>query len=306
MDITARKQAEAELERMRIMLAEGERIAHLGSFEYIAATEETVWSDELKRIYGLDPAGPSPVYKDLLRHHIHPDDAAGMDRNFREALRNGAAFEHEKRIVRPDGSIRWTFHRAHPYFDSAGKLVKYIGATLDITDRKHREEQIRLLLREVNHRSKNMLTLVQAVARQTVASDPDDFLERFSERVQALAASQDLLVKSGWQGVELGELVRSQLAHFKDLIGSRIELLGPPLAISAPAAQPIGMALHELATNAGKYGALANGSGRIAIAWGVECTEGNEPVFTMTWRECGGPPSRLRQSKASARPSWVR
>jgi len=140
-DITERRRAGAELERMRIMLAEGQRIAHLGSFEYIAATQETVWSDEEKRIYGLDPAGPSPAYEDMLRHHIHPEDAAELDRGFREAFQSAAVFENENRIVRPDGTIRWIYNRAHPYFDSSGQLVKYIGATLDITERKRAEAE---------------------------------------------------------------------------------------------------------------------------------------------------------------------
>jgi PAS domain S-box-containing protein len=152
-DITARKHAEAELERMRILLAEGQRIAHLGSFEYIAATQETIWSEEEKRIYGLDPAGPSPVYEEMVRRHIHPQDAAELDRNFREAIQNGTVFENENRIVRPDGSIRWIYNRAHPYFDSSGQLIKYIGATLDITERKQAEMAIkrkRALLEGIN------------------------------------------------------------------------------------------------------------------------------------------------------------
>jgi PAS domain S-box-containing protein len=290
LDITARKQAEAELERMRIILAEGERIAHAGSFEYITATEETVWSDGEKRIFGLDPAGPSPVYKDLFRDHIRPDDAAELDRNFREALHNGAAFENEHRIVRPDGSIRWIYNCAHPYFGPSGKVAKYIGATLDITERKHREEQVQLLLREVNHRSKNMLTLVQAIARQTIAAGSEDFIERFGERIGALAANQDLLVKNDWKGVEVGELVCSQLAHFAGLLGTRIELKGPPLFITASAAQTIGMALHELATNAGKYGALSSSDGRVAVEWSLNRAETGTEMFAITWCESGGPP----------------
>jgi PAS domain S-box-containing protein len=194
----------------------------------------------------------------------------------------------EVQARRKDGSL-FPADLAVTEWRAGGKRF-FTGIVRDITERKQREEQVQLLLREVNHRSKNMLTLVQAVARQTVASNPNDFLDRFGERVQAMAASQDLLVKSGWKGVALAELVRSQLAHFKDLIGSRIELAGPPLAISAPAAQAIGMAVHELATNAGKYGALANASGLISVAWSVESRCGQEPVFTMIWRERGGPP----------------
>jgi PAS domain S-box-containing protein len=160
----------------------------------------------------------------------------------------------------------------------------------DITERKRHEEQVNLLMHEVNHRSKNMLNIVQAVARQTAAASPNDFLARFTERLQALAASQDLLVKSAWQGVDLAELVRSQIAHFEDLIGQRIELQGPPVSISASAAQTIGMALHELATNSGKYGALSNACGVVKIAWDLERIDGEEADFVMSWREEGGPP----------------
>jgi two-component sensor histidine kinase len=145
-------------------------------------------------------------------------------------------------------------------------------------------------MRELNHRSKNMFALVQAVARQTFTAKPDTFLDRFEERMEALAAGQDLLVRNEWKGVDLEELVRSQLAHFKDLIGTLIELKGPPLFISASAAQTIGMALHELATNAGKYGALSCEGGSIEIGWDLEGGETAEETFMIEWREHGGPP----------------
>ncbi len=222
---------------------------------------------------------------------VHPEDReTNLIKFHRLVAEKIPSYEVVNRYVGKICGPLWVHKQVSLLRNAAGRPTNIIALVTDITERKQREEQVQLLMREVNHRSKNMLTLVQAVARQTVASDPDDFLERFGERVQAMAASQDLLVKSEWKGVELGELVRSQLAHFKDLIGSRIELAGPPLTISAPAAQPIGMALHELATNAGKYGALANGSGRISIAWSVKSTDGKKPVFTMIWRERGGAP----------------
>jgi PAS domain S-box-containing protein len=158
----------------------------------------------------------------------------------------------------------------------------------DITERKLHDAQIDLLMAEVNHRSKNMLTVVQAIARQTASKTPDEFIERFGERVKALAASHDLLVKSEWKNVELGELVRSQLAHFGNLIGTRIDLKGPELRVSAAAAQTIGMTMHELATNAGKYGALSNSGGRVEIEWGMR-RAGQGDAFTISWRETGGP-----------------
>ena len=162
--------------------------------------------------------------------------------------------------------------------------AQFAAVFTDITERKMHEEQIDLLMAEVNHRSKNMLTVVQAIARQTASTNPDEFIERFSDRIRALAASHDLLVKNEWKSVELGELVRSQLAHFDDLIGTRIDLRGPAVSVSAGAAQTIGMAMHELATNAGKYGALSNGAGRLEIEWSCAAD-----IFTIGWRESGGP-----------------
>ncbi len=197
-------------------------------------------------------------------------------------------FEHELRFC--DGGHKHLLGNALPLFDAAGEVRGAVGAFLDITERRHQEERIKLLLREVNHRSKNMLALVQAVARQTAAANPEEFLESFSERVQALARSQDLLVGADWKGVDLAELVRLQLAHFGGLIGSGIKMKGPSLLVSASAAQTLGMAIHELATNAGKYGALSVAEGRVTIAWGLETNGAGDRTFTMRWREHGGPP----------------
>jgi two-component sensor histidine kinase len=146
-------------------------------------------------------------------------------------------------------------------------------------------DQVNLLMREISHRSKNMLGLVQAIARETAATGkPEDFMRRFTERVEALAANQDLLVRNEWRGVDVEDLVRAQLAHFADLLGSLIALHGPRLRFSATAAQAIGLALHELATNAGKYGALSVSDGRIDVGWGLD-----NDVFEMGWIERNGP-----------------
>src|SRR5262249_7116902 len=126
---------------------------------------------------------------------------------------------------------------------------------------------------------------VQAIARHTAAGEPEDFVSRFTERIDALAANQDLLVRNRWRGVDVEDLARAQLAHFADLIGLRIIFEGPRLRLNAAAAQGIGLALHELATNAGKYGALSTDAGRVDIGWG---TQGD--TFTMSWTERQGPP----------------
>lgn len=160
----------------------------------------------------------------------------------------------------------------------------------DISERKIHEEQTRLLMREVDHRSKNMLSLIQVIARQTASSGEEDFLDRFSKRVQALAAAQDLLFQNSMRTVPIADLVRSQLAHFAELIDERIRISGPSLPLKPDAAQALGMALHELATNAGKYGALSNEVGHIALNWSVDAQSISEPRFKLSWLERGGPP----------------
>ena len=187
-------------------------------------------------------------------------------------------------------SLRFWLEQWMPLRSAAGEIIGINVVVEDITDRKKHEEQILLLMREVNHRAKNMLGVVQAIARHTVMSHPEDFVRRFSERLQALAMSQDLLIKNEWQGTDLIELVRAQLAHFKDLMDTRVALSGLPVRLSPAATQTIGMALHELATNAGKYGALSNADGQVEINWKVYEPEPGEQRFSMSWIERGGPP----------------
>ncbi|WP_171946520.1 sensor histidine kinase [Hyphomicrobium sp. CS1GBMeth3] len=155
--------------------------------------------------------------------------------------------------------------------------------------REQAEQQIMLLMREVNHRSKNMLAVVQAIARQMPSNDPKLFVRQFSDRIVGLAASQDLLIESNWQGVRVADLVRSQLALFRELIGTRIDISGPPVRLQPPAAQAIGMALHELATNASKYGALSDENGKLRIKWHLE-GNGENREFVLAWVEEDGPP----------------
>ncbi|WP_244549626.1 sensor histidine kinase [Bradyrhizobium erythrophlei] len=130
---------------------------------------------------------------------------------------------------------------------------------------KKAEQQIRLLMSEVNHRSKNLLNVVTAIAQQTAALSPQEFVKKFSSRVQALAVNHDLLVKSQWRNIDASELISGQLAHFGDLVGKRILFDGPPIRVSPAAAQSIGMVVHELSTNTVKYGALSGKEGRIDI-----------------------------------------
>jgi PAS domain S-box-containing protein len=191
----------------------------------------------------------------------------------------------ELMIRTKDGRERlWSFVSSALGAQSDGQRL-FVCVAQDVTERKAHEEQVHLLMREVNHRAKNMLSLVQAIARQTAAREPEDFIGHFTERIQALAANQDLLIRNEWQGVDVEDLVRAQLAHFADLVGSRITVHGPKLRLNAAAAQAIGLALHELATNAGKYGALSVDAGRVEVGWRFD-----GDLFAISWTERNGPP----------------
>jgi PAS domain S-box-containing protein len=221
--------------------------------------------------------------------HAGDRDASNLQQN-RLLASEIPSFEIVSRYFSKGGNVLWGHRHNSLLRDAANRPAHIVALVTNMTKHKEHEDQIRLLMREVNHRSKNLLSVVQGVAHQTIAANPEDFLMRFGERVQALAANQDLLVKNEWKGVGLDELVRSQLAHFEDLIGTRIEIRGPALFVTAPAAQAIGMALHELATNAGKYGALADGDGRVGIEWGLEREDARAQTFVMAWREQGSHP----------------
>jgi PAS domain S-box-containing protein len=207
-----------------------------------------------------------------------------------ELIRGIIATEPEGRpdemtiLTRGGGKRIWNFVSSGLGTKSDGRRL-FVSVAQDITDRKAYEEHIHLLMSEARHRTKNILGLVQAIARQTASSDAQDFIGRFSERIQALAANQDLLVRHEWQRIDVRDLVQVQLGHFADLIGTRIKFDGPQLHLKAAAAQAIGLALHELATNAGKYGALSTDTGRVDISWGRD-----NDAFTMSWTERGGPP----------------
>jgi two-component sensor histidine kinase len=173
--------------------------------------------------------------------------------------------------------------------DGQGQPLRVLGINQDITAHKAGEEHVKLLMREISHRARNLLSVVQVMARRTAGEgDPQAFAERFGDRLAGLATSDDLLVKSDWKGVNIADLVRAQLAHFNDLIGTRISLAGPAVRLRPAAAQNIGMALRELATNAAKYGALSAAEGSVRIEWQV-VEQGEHAGLTMRWSEQGGP-----------------
>jgi PAS domain S-box-containing protein len=216
--------------------------------------------------------------------YFHPRDFLRLRREMRL---HGEVSSQEFELRRKNGEVFTGLISAGP-IPLNGK-PHLLATIVDITERKRAESHTQLLLREVNHRSKNLLAVTQAVARQTASrSSPSEFVSRFTARIQALAASHDLVVGSEWRGVDTGDLVYAQLAHLESWMGTRIRMEGQSLKITATTAQGIGMALHELATNAAKYGALSGPDGCVEVGWGIETTC-EEQAFVIWWRESGGP-----------------
>ena len=294
--------AEALKESHRL-LALAEQSAGIGIWDTDLATDMVRATPTFFRLMGL-PVSAEPVANDVVRAVRHPDDAPRVREGFRDVLARGLnSYEVEYRIIRPsDGELRWIFGRGRTVRDGQGKPVRYSGVDIDITDRKRAEEHVRLLMGELNLRANNLLTVVQALAHQSADSaDARGFAQRLAQRIAGLAASNSLLVSGKWQGVELATLVRSQLAPFAANLEARVRMKGPSLRLTPSAAQAVGMALHELATNAVKHGALGSDHGTIGIDWSVS-EQAGESHFRITWAECGGPPVTPPRRTASAEP----
>ena len=260
----------------------------MGTFEVELARQAVSWSDEIYAQVGIDRSTSIAAIQDV-EPFIHPDDRAAVRARREQAFQSGETYEDEFRVVRADGEVRWLYVRAQPL--PTDKPTHAYGVSMDITERKEREERIRFLMSEVLHRSKNLLAVVQAIASQTArsTSSPIAFAEDFGARLKSLASSLDLLVRRDWRGVSVRDLVQSQLGHYCDPHGARVALDGPDLLLSPAAAQYLGMALHELSTNAVKHGAFAVPEGKVCIEWKLTGPR-RERRFRMSWVESGGAP----------------
>jgi PAS domain S-box-containing protein len=277
--------------RLQLALA----AAQLGSWEHDPVRRVMSGDARARELFDFSSSEEEATTDDVMAR-VHSDDVAMLRAALMESLDpvNPKRSATEFRIRRRNGEIRWLETLGLAHFEGTGddrRAVSIVGTVADITERKAMEDERRaraekehLLMREMNHRAKNMLSVVDAIAHQTATRSPEDFLRRFSERIQALSANQDLLLRTEWKGVDIRGLVHAQLAHFADLVGSRISADGPTLRLKASSAQAIGLALHELATNAGKYGALSTARGRVDICWSAD-----DGAFTMSWTESGGP-----------------
>jgi PAS domain S-box-containing protein len=274
-DITARKCAESFVQRQADLLDQ----SHDAILTWKIGGGITYWSRGAEELYGYTAKEAiGRISHDLLRTRAH----IPMQDVEVQIAQRGSWYGELTHITRDGREIAVDARLVRVKYDSG---LYTLETNRDITARRHAEEQVDLLIREANHRVKNILCVVQAIARQTATSGAQDFIDCFTERIQALAANQDLLVQHKWRRVDLSDLVRVQLAYFADLIGSRITLTGPTMHLNEAASQAIGLALHELATNAGKYGALSTNAGRVAVSWQLD-----DDTFAMSWIERNGPP----------------
>lgn len=274
--MTARRELEASEARFRSMADNISQLAWVmradGTYEWVNKRFEDFSGLTLEDM------------RDGARYRlVHPDHVDQVFAKFRAAIEAGEPWEDMFPMRGRDGEYRWFLSRAQPIRDAEGRITQWFGTNTDVTEQREASEQIRLLLHEVNHRSKNMLATVQALARKTHCDDAS-FIERFERRVAGLAVNQDILVRREWRAVPLEELVRLQL-NFLGHTEEHLRIHGPDCPLTPRAAQVIGMALHELATNSLKYGALSSDSGTVEIGW--EC---DEEDFRMWWKEQGGPP----------------
>ncbi|MCO5161387.1 MAG: PAS domain-containing protein [Mesorhizobium sp.] len=215
---------------------------------------------------------------------LHPDDIEKLSAPFVKAMAEQTPFSVEARYKRADGVYRTLRTEARPRFDRDGTFLGMTGVNTDISDQLAAEERTRMLMGELNHRTKNILTVVQAVARQTARNSTfEDFGKAFESRLRGLAACNDLLLRNDWAGVDLSDLIASQLGHLGEDAGGRLQSTGPRVRVASQAAQTLGMALHELSTNSLKYGALRLPDGRVTLNWSRAA--GN--ALTLEWIESG-------------------
>jgi len=289
-DATALKAAEAALSAGEARLRLAQEVAGVGTWEWDPEADRLVWSPEQHALFGTSPAAGAPQsYEDYLAL-VHPNDRPRLRAAAAQALETGE-YEAEFRILRPGRTggeeTRWLIGRGRRMPGPAGRMGPILGINLDITARKEAEERQALLMREVDHRAKNALAVVQAILRLTRADSPDSFARAVEGRVAALARAHTLLTESRWVGADLTAMLCGELAPFMGSGGSnRVVFDGPPVTVTPVTAQPLSMALHELATNAAKYGSLSVPEGALTVSWRTDAAAGR---LRLLWAEAGGP-----------------
>ena len=268
------------VERLRLATQAGK----VGLWDWDIKADRIDWTDSLFAIHAVDKASFSPTFADWI-DRIHPDDRGRVQAAVEGTLERDEPYEVELRTMRPDGSHSWVYAHATVVKDGEDP-VRMVGASVDITERKRAEAEREFLLAELSHRVKNTLATVLSIAHQSLGNEPEvaTARRRFEARVHALAQTHTRLAEANWSTVMLRTLVEDELAPYRN--GGNLSVDGPAIALSPKQAIILGMAFHELATNAAKYGALSVAEGSVAVTWRLR--EGDQSV-AVEWVETGGP-----------------
>ena len=270
-------------QRRSLALAAG----NMGSWDLDVVTGHYHWDDGHYRIFGVDPRS-FVVTPESIRLRVHSDDWHNFQAGFECLRENGRAHQLEFRVLRPDGQIRWCIGSAAATIDKDNRVTRVSGVTFDITERKEAEERQTLLAREVDHRAKNALALVQSILRLTRANDLPAYIAAVEGRIKALSRAHTVLSQSRWHGADLRGLVDEELAPYRVGNVEKIKTTGPEVLLQPASAQTLALALHELATNAAKYGALSSVSGQLRLTWTFD-----DGKLVLDWNETGGPVTKV-------------
>ncbi len=291
----AERTAELEASNVRLVQSEqGRSLAlaagQMGSWEWDIAANRGSWDEGQYRIFGVEPES-FQIATDNIRNLLHPDDWEPLRQVVLRMAKGERTQQVEFRVRRPNGELRWCTGTAAASVDAAGNVVRISGVTIDVTERKEAEERQVLLAREVDHRARNALAIIQSIIRLTRAKSVDEYVATVEGRIKALALAHTLLSDSRWHGADLGTLVAEEFAPYRS--GNKIELKGPNVSLSPATAQGIALALHELATNAAKHGALSSLKGRVSLTWQLQ-----SDILTLHWVESGGPPIKTPSARS--------
>jgi two-component sensor histidine kinase len=276
-----------ELERQKRAFDLAMTASQMGTWRYTIANNICVYDDNAQALYGLTEAHFLHD-EEGVKAKFHPDDMATMWARVAKALdpTGDGRYDVEYRVKLADGTWRWLSAWGIVEFDGEGpdrKPVAIAGASRDLTERKQAEELQRLLLDELNHRVKNTFATIQAIAAHTLRSAKDlpSAREALEQRIVSMAKAHDLLTAHAWIGANVADVVARALDAFSP---GRVQASGDPIDIDSRHTLALSLALHELATNATKYGALSRGEGRVAVEWKV-----GDGTLQIDWRESGGP-----------------
>jgi two-component sensor histidine kinase/DNA-binding response OmpR family regulator len=279
---TALAASSAQLRQSEQLRSLAMAAGQMGSWEWDAVRGVGHWDQGQHTIFGVDPA-TFVAAPENVRPLIEPEDLPMLLAAFREVATERSTFQTEFRVRRPNGEMRWCAGAAAASFDKANRIVRLSGVTVDITDRKLAEQRQMLLAEEVDHRARNVVAVVQSIMRLTRADTIKDYMAAVDGRIGTLSNAHRLLAGSRWEGADLHKLVEEEFAPYRG-DGGRFSADGPAVLLTPATAQTIALGLHELLTNAVKYGALSTASGRVTLTWRMRA--GN---IEFEWVESGGP-----------------